>query len=590
MRVFLFVIVCAVMLSLTKAFVSRGSVGSIVSRRSQAARGASSSSLTSSFNNGLGDYALSEGLVLNVGAQNDLQFSGDLLVVPFYRPALTEIMEKGSDAEQSAALSAQLIAAIPEGLNADVKSMISEIMEGGLFKGDVKSTYVTKIFSSSSSADTKNLALVGLGPNPKSKGARSDGAGDLEVTSANRLGKAITALSKDTKSASVGVVMPKGVGNAGISQVFIGMTDGAYSDTRYKKVPPGGFPSHPMASLTVLGVSPQVEKDIAVTYSLTKMIGSGVDFARDLVGAPSNSKTPVVIADLARQMAKEHNIECKVLGQEECEALGMGAYLGVQQGSKFPPQFVHMTYKPEGGASKKIALVGKGLTFDSGGYNLKAGAGSMIELMKFDMGGCAAVLGTAKAIAQLRPKNVEVHFITALCENMINEEAMRPGDILVASNGKTIEVLNTDAEGRLTLADALVYADKIEGVDTVIDLATLTGACIVGLGDKLAGLYSPDEQLMKDLTSAAGRADEGIWGMPLPSEYKEMIKGTLGDLKNIGGRSGGSITAALFLQEFVKPQTKWAHIDMAGPVWDNGAGKPTGYGVKMLVDYLLNAK
>jgi len=204
------------------------------------------------------------------------------------------------------------------------------------------------------------------------------------------------------------------------------------------------------------------------------------------------------------------------------------------------------------------------------------------------MGGCGAVLGAAKAIAQLKPRNVEVHFITALCENMISSEAMKPGDVLTASNGKTIEVLNTDAEGRLTLADALVYAEKT-GADTIIDLATLTGACIVALGDKYAALYSRDDCLLGDLKSAASRSDELLWNLPLANEYKDRIKSSLSDLKNIGGPGGGSITAALFLEEFVD-KAKWAHIDMAGPVWDKGAGKATGYGVKLLVDYCLNKK
>lgn len=233
--------------------------------------------------------------------------------------------------------------------------------------------------------------------------------------------------------------------------------------------------------------------------------------------------------------------------------------------------------------------MGKGLTFDSGGYNLKVGAGSMIELMKFDMGGCSAVLGAAKALSQLQPSGVEVHFITAICENMVSAEAMRPGDVLAASNGKTIEVLNTDAEGRLTLADALVYADNLKP-HAIVDLATLTGACVVGLGDQMAALYANDDGLSEELTSAAQRTGEGIWRMPLHQDYKSQIKGTLADLANIGaaGRGGGSITAALFLQEFVGKETKWAHIDMAGPVWDTEKAQPTGYGVKLLVDYVLN--
>jgi leucyl aminopeptidase len=318
-----------------------------------------------------------------------------------------------------------------------------------------------------------------------------------------------------------------------------------------------------------------------------------VQLAKDLVGAPPNSANPVTVANVARAIAAEHGLTCQVLGAEECKALGMGAFLGVQSGSMYPPQFVHLTYKPDSnsagsgkGKREVVALVGKGLTFDSGGYNLKVGAGSMIELMKFDMGGCAAVLGAAKAIGQLRPANVEVHFITAVCENMVSAQAMKPGDILTASNGKTIEVLNTDAEGRLTLADALVYAER-QGADTIVDLATLTGACIVALGEKYAGLYSRDDELRGALSAAAERSNEAVWNLPLADEYKDMVKSPLADLKNIGGKGGGSITAALFLEEFVD-KAAWAHIDMAGPVWDSAASKPTGFGVKLLVDFLLN--
>ena len=255
----------------------------------------------------------------------------------------------------------------------------------------------------------------------------------------------------------------------------------------------------------------------------------------------------------------------------------------------FPPTFVHLTYKPadEKLVTRKVALIGKGLTFDSGGYNLKVGAGSQIELMKFDMGGCAAVLGCAVAIGQIRPANVEVHFISAVCENIVSEKAMRPGDVLTASNGKTIEVGNTDAEGRLTLADALVYADRL-GVDTIIDLATLTGACVVGLGEKLAGLYTSNAQLESDLHLAASRSSDELWSLPLVESYRDNIKSKIADLKNIGSNGGGSITAALFLQEFAGDRANWAHIDMAGPVWDSKKQQPTGYGVKLLVDYLLN--
>ena len=544
-------------------------------------------SSVSSFANGLSAYGQSDRLdKLTVAGASALAFQGDCLFVPFYKPALAD-----KDKSDDKALAAGLKALIPSELSKELQGIISEIIDEGVFKADVMTKQVSRVFVSGvgGGGGVKHIALVGLGPNPKKS---ADGSGDMEVASAARLGRSVATITKEIKASSAGVAMPRGIGNAGVTQFLLGLADGAYNDNRYRKVPEGGFKPHSLTSLTLLGCSESVARDVPVTAKLTAMIASGVDFAKDLVGAPPNSKTPLVIADLARGIASSHNLSIKVLGQAECESLGMGGYLGVQQGSRFPPQFIHLTYTPDGvspGAVPKVALVGKGLTFDSGGYNLKAGAGSMIELMKFDMGGCAAVLGAAKAIGQLRPKNVEVHFITAVCENMISAEAMRPGDVLVASNGKTIEVLNTDAEGRLTLADALVYAEKQCGAETIVDLATLTGACIVALGEKLAGLYSSDDGLRADLESAAKRADEGVWSLPLEVQYKELIKSQLADLKNIGAKGGGSITAALFLQEFVE-KAKWAHIDMAGPVWDTSNSRPTGYGVKLLVDFLLSVK
>merc|ERR1719188_860709 len=202
----------------------------------------------------------------------------------------------------------------------------------------------------------------------------------------------------------------------------------------------------------------------------------------------------------------------------------MGCYLGVGEASDAEPQFIHLKYTPPGGVVKsKIAFVGKGVTFDSGGYNIKAGAGSMIEMMKFDMGGSAAVLGSAYAVGGLKPENVEVHFITAACENMINGHGLRPGDVLTASNGKTVEVNNTDAEGRLTLCDAIIYAGK-QGCGTIIDIATLTGACMVALGMDIAGLYANTDELAADLRSSASTHGEKLWRLPLEDDYKELLK------------------------------------------------------------------
>jgi leucyl aminopeptidase len=267
----------------------------------------------------------------------------------------------------------------------------------------------------------------------------------------------------------------------------------------------------------------------------------------------------------------------------------MGAFLGVAKASDLPPKFIHMTYRPAGTPRKKLAIVGKGLTFDSGGLNIK-GAGSGIEMMKTDMGGAAATFGAAKAIAQIQP-DVEVHFISAVTENMISGHAMHPGDILTASNGKTIEINNTDAEGRLTLADALVFAEKL-GVDAIVDLATLTGACIVALGEDMAGLWSPSDELAAAILAAAEPAGEKFWRMPLEEKYFDGMKSVVADMKNTGPRAGGAITAALFLKQFVK-DTPWAHLDVAGPVWidkDSGYNNAggTGFAVRTLVNWVLS--
>lgn len=520
-------------------------------------------------------YSKSDPFEVIVNGTSSFDFDGDVLIVPLYKPSTKDKDVFSNDLKSS----------IPNSLSNTARKIISDIIDEGAFKADECSKFVARVYDSSLSF--KYVALVGLGADPKKE------KGDMEIASALRIGRLVSNIAKDINSNTAGIVMPEGFSNSGFTQFYLGLSDAAYQDNRFKKVPEEGFKPFPLSAVTLLGLSDTASKTVALNSKLTQMIASGVDFAKDLVAAPPNYKTPSAIADIARELSRECNLECKILGREECERLGMGGYLGVQQGSNQEPQFIHLTFKPNGGVDTgvpvtKVALVGKGLTFDSGGYNLKVGAGSMIELMKFDMGGCGAVLGAAKAIGLLRPKNVEVHFITAVCENMISADAMKPGDILTASNGKTIEVLNTDAEGRLTLADALVYADNLD-VDVIVDLATLTGACIVALGEKLAGLYSSDPDLLADLQNAGRRTDEGLWPLPLEPAYKEHIKSTLADLKNVGAKGAGSITAALFLREFVE-KAKWAHIDMAGPVWDTSKSKPTGFGVKLLVDYILNIK
>ena len=330
-----------------------------------------------------------------------------------------------------------------------------------------------------------------------------------------------------------------------------------------------------------------------IDFNETEYICEGVELARRLVAAPPNSLTPLEMSIQASKIAKDHGLEIKILEKNECEDLGMGAYLAVAKGSDLEPKFIHLTLKSKSPVKEKIALVGKGLTFDSGGYNLKVGA-SQIEMMKYDMGGSAAVLGAAKALGAIKPDGLEIHFIVAACENMINGSAVHPGDVIKASNGKTIEINNTDAEGRLTLADALTYASNLKP-DSIIDLATLTGAIVVALGNDVAGFWTNNNMMAKDLKTASSQAGEELWQMPLQKSYKDGLKSHIADMKNTGPRAGGSITAALFLEEFFDKNIKWAHIDIAGTCWtDKNKGLhpsgATGYGVKTLVQWIKNKR
>ena len=394
-------------------------------------------------------------------------------------------------------------------------------------------------------------------------------------------------LAKKEKCQTVGLSFPAWGGDLAMTvQALVeGSILAMHQDKRFKseseEKDDGSISPEQVELLEAAGLAAAIQK--------AEQICEGVILARELVSAPPNVVTPMMLADTATELANTHGLSLEILEKDACEKLGMGAFLGVAQASDLPPKFIHLTYTPSEAPRRKLAIIGKGLTFDSGGLNLKP-AGSGIEMMKIDMGGAAAMFGAAKAIAQIKP-DVEVHFISAVTENMISGHAMRPGDILTASNGKTIEVNNTDAEGRLTLADALVFADQL-GLDAMIDLATLTGACIVALGDDIAGLWSPDDDLAEQFRAAAELAGEKLWKMPMEEKYFDGLKSVVADMKNTGPRAGGSITAALFLKKFVK-DTPWMHLDVAGPVWtekENGYNSPggTGYGVRALVQWVLS--
>ena len=312
------------------------------------------------------------------------------------------------------------------------------------------------------------------------------------------------------------------------------------------------------------------------------IFGNAMKFARDLANTPAQIATPAKLAEIAQNI---EGIETKIFNKEEIERMGMGAYLAVGQGSVNPPKFIHMKYTGKN-PKKKIALIGKGICFDSGGLDIKP-ASSMLT-MKDDMSGAACVLGVMQAVAKLQP-DVEVHGIIAACENMPSGSSYKPGDILTAKNGKTIEVDNTDAEGRLTLADALCYACEL-GVDEVIDIATLTGACVVALGSHISGIMGNDENLIERLISTAKDSGEKFWQLPMDREYFDSLKSEIADMKNTGSRMGGASAAGVFLQEFVDG-VKWAHIDIAGTAYIEKPQKEfiagaTGAGVRTLLNYV----
>jgi len=314
-------------------------------------------------------------------------------------------------------------------------------------------------------------------------------------------------------------------------------------------------------------------------------------FARDLINAPANDLHPTDLARAATELGKESRLDVKVFERAECQKMGMGAFLGVAAGSEQPPKFIHVTYSPGRAAAgrrrKKVVLIGKGITFDSGGLDLKPPDGML--RMKYDMAGAAAVLGIMRALPVLKPA-AEVHGLIAATENMPSGAALRPGDVLRAMNGTTIEIGNTDAEGRLTLADGLCYANTQIQADEIIDMATLTGACVIALGQLCSGLMTNNQPLANRFMKAAEAAGERLWQLPLIDEYRDNLKSEVADLNNVGPRGGGAITAGLFLKEFAG-KTPWVHLDIAGPAFTEkdlplAPKGATGFAVRTVLTYL----
>ena len=323
---------------------------------------------------------------------------------------------------------------------------------------------------------------------------------------------------------------------------------------------------------------------VAEAFEHAKALVAGIELAKEWGNRPGNHCTPTMLADAASQLAASPRIKCEVLGPKEVAKLGMGSFAAVSQGSTEPLRFIVLRYHGAPKEQAPVVLVGKGITFDTGGVSLKPAA--EMDEMKFDMCGAASVLGTFRALADIKPA-INVVGLIPSCENMNDGGALKPGDVVRSMSGQTIEVLNTDAEGRLILCDALTYAKRFEPA-AMIDIATLTGACVVALGGVRSGLFANDDSLATALSAAGDDAQDPCWRMPLDDEYAEGLKSNFADMANIAGRAGGAITAAKFLQSFVDGKTPWAHLDIAGTAWKSGSAKgSTGRPVGLLVSYLV---
>lgn len=361
-----------------------------------------------------------------------------------------------------------------------------------------------------------------------------------------------------------------------VRAAVLAIADATYTYTHTKSKPQG-------RTLQKVLVATPNASETQVSFDRACAIVLGMELAKEWANRPANHATPTLLAQAAQQLAQLPKVSCEVLGPKEVAKLGMGAFMAVAQGSDQPLQFVVLRYAGAAKSKAPTVLVGKGITFDSGGISIKPAA--EMDEMKFDMSGAASVLGVFRALAQLKPAINVVGLIPA-CENLLNGRAVKPGDVVTSMGGQTIEILNTDAEGRLVLCDALTYAERFKPA-AVVDIATLTGACVVALGGVRSGLFAAQDSLGSALMAAGEASQDLCWRMPLDEEYAEGLKTSFADVANVAGRAGGAITAAKFLQRFAE-KYPWAHLDIAGTAWKSGAAKgATGRPVGLLVEYLV---
>ena len=398
---------------------------------------------------------------------------------------------------------------------------------------------------------------------------------------------------KKALAAGLGLIKGGGASRAALVWAGAGQPDAAMAEAAacvasdlvyvYRLTKPSA-PEAPRLGAVELVCAAAAEAEVSAGLARGAAIAAGVELAREVANRPANHCTPSHLADEARALAKMKGVKAEILERKEIEALGMGSFLAVAQGSAEPPRFIVLKYQGAGKKDAPVVLVGKGITFDTGGISIKPAAD--MDEMKFDMGCAASVLGTFRAVAALRPK-VNLIGLLPTCENMPDGRAVKPGDVVTSMSGQTIEILNTDAAGRLILCDALTYAERFKPA-AVVDIATLTGACIIALGHHHAGLFSPDDALADTLLAAGRAAQDTVWRLPLDEEYDEALKSNFADMPNVGPRAGGSITAAKFLQRFAKAY-RWAHLDVAGVAFRSGAAKGgTGRPVPLLTHFVLS--
>jgi leucyl aminopeptidase len=437
--------------------------------------------------------------------------------------------------------------------------------------GDITAkNFETTWLHAPSGLKAKRLLLVGGG---KSK--------SFSITDLRKLAGAAVRALKPRSLRSLAFLVPEGVSATdGVSAIVEGAFVGNFDPDTYKS----DRKDQAVQSLTVVASGDQAALQQAMDQA--RIVAESQNFTRELVNEPSNRMTPTILANRARDMAKETGLKFEVYGADKIKELKMGAFWGVAQGSDEPPALIVMRYEPAGAPEKPVlGLVGKGITFDTGGISIKPADG--MEKMKYDMAGGATMIGAMRAIALLKPK-VKVIGIVCATENMPSGKAQKPGDIQTAMSGKTIEIINTDAEGRLVLADGLCYARQL-GCTHLIDAATLTGAVVVALGYANVGVFANDDEFYDRFKAAVEQSGEKMWRLPVTDEYLEMTKSSIADLMNTGGRWGGASTAAAFLKEFAE-NTPWIHLDIAGTAWmeDNKpwiAKGPSGIAVRSLVEF-----